>query len=110
AFTRVFDALWRHPGPAPLGRCTQVNALRDSARLCLTRGIAGPILRRDIPDFASLIRATCCITTTLESEFLVHTGKTYASARRSTAARNGHSKAAARGPISEACPIALARQ
>jgi hypothetical protein len=43
----------------PFGRCTQVTARRDSARLCLTLGIAGPTLRRDIPDFASLIGATC---------------------------------------------------
>src|SRR6478672_11803870 len=34
------------------GRCTQVTALRDGAPPCLTLGIAGSTLRRDIPDFA----------------------------------------------------------
>jgi hypothetical protein len=33
-----------------------VTALRDTARLCVTLGIAGPTSRRDIPAFASLIR------------------------------------------------------
>ena len=46
------DAPWRYPGPAPFGRCTQVTALRDTARWCLTLGIAGPTLRRDTPDSA----------------------------------------------------------
>jgi hypothetical protein len=36
AFTRVFDALWRHPGSAleawSIGRCTQATARRDAAR------------------------------------------------------------------------------
>ena len=36
----------------PFGRCARVTALSDTARLCLTLGIAGPTLRRDIPDFA----------------------------------------------------------
>src|SRR6516165_8000705 len=81
------DAPWRYPGPAPFGRCAQVTALRDTARWCLTLGMAGPTLRRDIPDSALLIRATCSPRSVARMKFCAPTSFTAAAISSTFAAK-----------------------